>query len=164
MTALKTGTWILVAEADKALFLENIGDAEVPIFEVRRKDEHDNPPTRAQGAHAPGRMPDTGTGQRSALADTDWHRLEKTRFAEELGDLLYQMAHRGRFERLVVLAGPKLLGDLRDAYHPEVSARILAEIPKSVADEPIDRLEQRVKEELADPDRPDSFETALRRR
>lgn len=163
MSELKPGTWVLVADSEKALFLENIGDGDFPIFEVRRKDEHENPPNREQGANRPGRFNDGPSVQRSAVADTDWHALEKERFADELGEMLYQMAHTNRFERLIVIAGPKLLGALRDSYHSEVSQRIVAEIPKNVANEPTDRLEDRVKAELADPDAPDPADEALRR-
>ena len=59
-------------------------------------------------------MPDTGQGQRSALQEVDWHRLAKERFADDLADTLYGLAHKGRFDRLVICAAPRVLGDLRD--------------------------------------------------
>lgn len=149
MTELKTGTWVLVADGEKALLLENVGDADFPNFEVRRKDEHANPPTHEQGADRPGRFNDGPTVSRSAVADTDWHRLEQERFAHDLADLLYRMAHKHRFDRLVVVAGPQILGDLRDAFHKEVRDRIVAEIPKNLGHEPVDKLEEHIKAALA---------------
>lgn len=150
MIALKTGTWVLVADSEKALFLENTGDTEFPIFTVRRKDEQDNPPTREQGTSAPGRFNDGPQAQRSAVKETDWHRLEKERFAHDLAETLYAMAHKGRFDRLVIVAGPTLLGELRGALHSEVSDRIVAEIPKTLVGKPISAIEKQVKEDLSE--------------
>ena len=84
MAELKEGDWVLVADAGKALFLVNKGDEVHPHLVVRRKTEHENPADSEQGTDKPGRMPDTGVGQRSALQETDWHELEKDRFADDL--------------------------------------------------------------------------------
>lgn len=135
-------TWILVADGEKALFLENIGDGELPNFEIRRVEEQDNPPSREQGANRPGRMNDGGTAHRSAVEDTDWHQLGKERFAAELAEMLYKMAHRGTFEKLVVVAPPKILGEMRQQLHKEVQDRIVGEIAKDLTNHPVDQIEK----------------------
>ncbi len=84
MKRLSKGTWVLVADGDKALFLENVADAIHPELAVRRVDAQDNPPDREQGTDKPGRRSDTGPGQRSAMEETDWHELAKMRFADDL--------------------------------------------------------------------------------
>ncbi|MCE7029922.1 host attachment family protein [Jiella avicenniae] len=137
-------TWILVADGEKALFLENVGDGELPNFEIRRVEEHENPPAREQGANKPGRMSDAGSGHRSAVEDTDWHRLEKERFAAEIADILYRMAHRGRFEKIVIAAPPRILGEMRQHYHKEVVARIVGEVDKDFTNHPLDQIEKRL--------------------
>lgn len=152
MTRLKEGTWILVADAGKALFLENIGDADYPNFEVRRKDRQENPPDREQGANRPGRFNDGPSVHRSAVQDTDWHQLAKERFAHDLADTLYEMAHQGRFDRLVIVAAPQVLGELRPALHKEVTDAVIAELPKNLTGEPLDKIETHVKTLLADAD------------
>ena len=146
MAEIAHGTWVLIADGEKALFLENLTDAEDPFLEVRRVADHHNPPTREQGAHKPGRMPDGPSAQRSALDDTDWHRLEKERFAEELAEILYDRAHKGRFERLIIAAAPMVLGDLRDKLHKEVRDRVVAEIDKNLTNHPIGEIEKIVAE------------------
>lgn len=75
MAKLKQGTWVVVADSEKALFLNNLTDHENPNLEVIKIESQENPPSREQGANRPGRMPDTGPGQRSAMQDTDWHEL-----------------------------------------------------------------------------------------
>jgi protein required for attachment to host cells len=149
MTELTKGTWILVADGAKALFLENITDAQNPNLVVRRVEEQDNPPNREQQSDRPGRMPDPGPGQRSGLAEADWHRLEEARFAADAADILYRMAHRGAFDRLVLVAPPRTLGELRRHLHKEVASRVVAEIAKDLTNHPGDKLEKVLLAELA---------------
>ena len=141
MTGLPQGTWVLVADGEKALFLENLTDDADPNLRVWREEHQDNPPDREQGTDRPGRFHDAGPGQKSAFEETDWHRLEKERFAQELADRLYTYAHGGRFARLVVVAPPKVLGDLRGKLHNEVADRVVAEIPKTHTLHPVDQIE-----------------------
>ena len=149
MTELTKGTWVLVADGKKALFLENVTDAQNPNLVVRRVEEQDNPPNREQQSDRPGRMPDPGPGQRSGLAEADWHRLEEARFAADAAEILYRLAHRGRFDRLVLVAPPRTLGELRAHLHKEVAARVVAEIGNDLSNHPGDKLEQVLLTELA---------------
>src|SRR5690606_12826900 len=132
MTELSQGTWVLVADGQKALFLRNEMDAQDPHLVVTRIAEQDNPADRDQAADRPGRMADKGPGQRSARAETDFHQLAKERFADDLAEILYRQAHKGRFDRLVIAAPPSVLGDLRRKLHKEVAARVVAEVPKTL--------------------------------
>ena len=149
MTKLKNGTWVLIADGEKALFLENQTDGEDPYLKVVKKEEQDNPPNREQKANRTGRMPDTGQGQRSAMDDTDWHELNKERFAADLADMLYERAHKGRFDHLVLVAAPNILGELRDQVHQEVQEKIIGEIPKTLTNHPLNEIEDIVKQDLA---------------
>lgn len=149
MTGIPHDGWVLIADGEKALFLKNITDEENPNLEIVRKEEQDNPKDIDQSANRPGRMPDTGAGQCSALDDTDWHELAKERFADDLADLLYSQAHRHRFEKIVLVAPPKTLGELRKSLHKEVADKVIAEVPKTLTNHPIDQIEQQLKAELA---------------
>ena len=148
MATLTNGTWVLIADGEKALFLRNTVDAVSPTLDVVRKNETENPETRAQGTDRPGRRNDTGAHQRSAMEDTDWHQLAKERFAHELADLLYTYAHGGAFGRIVLVAAPHVLGDLRQALHKEVRDKVVAEVPKDLANHPLDKIETLLKAEL----------------
>lgn len=148
MTRITTGSWVLVADGEKALFLENVGDAQDLHLQVVRKDRQENPPAAEQGTDRPGRKSDGPSGHRSAMDDTDWHELEKHRFAKNLAEVLYQYAHKGRFEKIVVVAAPDILGDLRGELHEEVQSRIVGEVPKTLTGHPIDDIERLVKAEI----------------
>jgi len=145
---LHEGDRVIVADGAKALILENIGDAERLLLEVVSTRAQDNPPTRQQGTDEPGRARDTGMGQRSAIAETDWHRLAKDRFAEDIAEILYKQAHRGRFRRLVIVAAPHVLGALRHRLHAEVAGKVIAEIPETLTNHPVDRIEHHVRDHL----------------
>ncbi|MCP1198868.1 host attachment family protein [Notoacmeibacter sp. MSK16QG-6] len=140
---MKHGDIVVIADGEKALFLRNEGDATYPNLDVFREMEQDNPPNREQAANRRGRMNDSGANgaQRSAVDDTDWHRLGKERFAREIADRLYKMAHKGKIDRLIVAAPPQVLGDMRKEYHKEVSDLIVGEVDKELANHPIHEIE-----------------------
>ena len=153
MAEIPAAAWVMIGDGEKALFLENKGDAVYPNLEVIREVEHANPPTREQGRDGPGRLhdgPSARAGQtagmqtphRSATEETDWHRLEKERFAGEIAARLYKAAHRGRFQKLIIAAPPKILGELRKEFHKEVSSRIILEMPKELTNRPVDEIEK----------------------
>lgn len=134
--------WVLVADGEKALILRNEGDAEYPNLEVTRLIEQDNPPTHEQGTDRPGRFNDGPSVHRSAVQDTDWHRLAEERFAKDIAEKLYKAAHANRFDKLIVVAPPRALGELREAFHQEVEARVIAEIDKDLTNHPVDEMEK----------------------
>ena len=149
MGGLEQGTWVLVADGEKALFLENITDAEDPHLKVFDKETQDNPPTREQAANRPGRFHDGPSAHRSAVADTDWHALEKERFADDLADMLYAHAHKGAFDRIVLVAPPNILGELRERLHSEVRDKVVGEIDKTLTNHPLHEIEKIVVKALA---------------
>ncbi len=137
--------WVLVGDGEKVIILRNEGDEEFPNLVVERLFEHENPPTHEQGTDRPGRYSDApigGTEQRSAFEEADWHRLEKTRFAKDIAGQLYKLAHRNRFQKLIIAAPPRTLGDLRDALHAEVKDRVIGEVSKTLTHHPVDQIEK----------------------
>jgi len=133
---------VLVGDGQKALFLRNRGNPRRVSLVVEEIFERDNPPTRAQGADRPGRASASVGVRRSALEEADWHLIAKERFATELSEALYRHAHAKRFDKLVIIAPPKILGDLRKAFHAEVTARIAAELPKELTSHPVAEIER----------------------
>lgn len=138
---LKRGLWIVVADGEKALFLENRGDTQYPDLQVVQEMEQANPATREQGSDRPGRYSDGPSVHRSAVEDTDWHRLGKERFADEIAERLYKLAHRSAFKEMVLIAPPQVLGDMRRKLHKEVAEKITVEIPKTLTNHTIVDIE-----------------------
>jgi protein required for attachment to host cells len=138
---LAKGTWVLVLDGEKFLLLRNRGRPDSLELHVIDHAEVANPPTREQGTDQPGRFSDPGAG-RSAVEQTDWHALEKVRFARDIAERLRGWALERRFDALVVVADPSTLGALRPHYHPSVAERIIAEIDKDLTRLPVEEIEK----------------------
>ena len=134
--------FVVVADGEKMLFFRNDGDGENPKLSVERKRLQDNPPDRDQKSDGPGRAFASVGGGRSAYEETDYHQLEEDRFAAETAELLKQRALRNDYERLIVVAPPRTLGELRKHYHKEVERRLAGEIAKDLTGHPVEEIER----------------------
>ena len=134
--SIEHNAWVMVGDGEKALFFRNEGDATYPNLQVMEVMEQDNPRTSEQGTDRPGRSFSSVGTHRSAMQETNWHKLEKHRFAKQIADVLYAAAHRGEYSRLIIAAPPMIMGDLRKAIHKEVSDKVVAEISKDLTNMP----------------------------
>ncbi len=135
-------TFVVVADGQKMLFFRNEGDGEHPNLQVERKREQDNPPNSELKANRSGHVSQSaGTGG-SSYQDTDFHQLAEDRFAAETADLLKKRALNNDFDKLLVVAPPKTLGELRKHYHGEVEKRLIGEIDKDLTGHPIADIEK----------------------
>ncbi len=137
---LANNVLVLVADGRKLLFLRNHGDETNMELHLESHQEQANPPTHEQGTDAPGRSFGSG-GRRSAMEETDFHQIEEDRFAAEAAELLRDRALDGNFKKLVVVAPPRTLGELRKHYHKEVASRIVLELNKDLTSFPVEEIE-----------------------
>jgi protein required for attachment to host cells len=138
------GALVLVGDGEKAIFLRNTGDGSLKLT-VERVLEQENPATREQGTSPPGRKQGGDGVSRSAVGETDWHQIAEDRFAEEISSALYRLAHEQKFQELILVAPPKVLGKLRGSMHKEVTDRIAAEIPKELTAHTVPDIERVLK-------------------
>ncbi|HHL21355.1 MAG TPA: host attachment protein [Aliiroseovarius sp.] len=148
MKRMQKGAYALIADGARALLVENIGTALAPELAVIRREEQENPPSGAQGTDKPGRMPDPGQGQRSAVENTDWHQLAEDRFAAGIAEMLGKLAQKGAFREIILVAPPKTLAELREKMPGAVRDRVVAEINKDLTGMPLDKIGVRIKEIL----------------
>lgn len=126
-------TWALVSNGVRARILRTLDDSdrEAPPELVRKtKAAH----LRDHLSDRPGRsFSSDASGRRSALvpgSDPILHDMEE--FARELVDLLDD-AHRARaFDRLAMIAAPRMLGLLRNAMPPTLHACVVLERPANL--------------------------------
>jgi protein required for attachment to host cells len=139
---IANGDWVLVGDGQKALLLQNHGDA--GLLDLRRLSvrSNDNPSTAEQGTDKPGRSFSSASQGRSSYEGTDWHALGETRFATELAAEINRAAQAHEFKKLVVVAPPKALGDLRSEFSQEAQKRISAEINKDLTNHTIPEIEK----------------------
>jgi protein required for attachment to host cells len=140
--SIEHNAWVMVGDGEKALFFRNEGDAVYPNLQVIDVMEHENPKSSEQGTDRPGRAFSSVGTARSAMQETNWHKLEKHRFAKEIADALYSAAHRGQYSKLVIAAPPMIMGDLRKAMHKEVSDKVVAEVSKDLTNMPPPEIER----------------------
>ncbi|WP_083100702.1 host attachment protein [Pseudophaeobacter leonis] len=148
MVLFKTGSWVLVADGQKALFLRNAGDMKDYDLRVVWHQETENPPSVAQGSDRAGRANSVPGMRRAALQDTDWHQLSEDHYVKEIAAILNRAAQDGAFDEIVIVAPPKALGDLRVEISPDAVKKVIAEIPKTLTNHPIEKIESLLKSEL----------------
>jgi len=134
---------VFVGDGQKALFLRNAGDAKFPNLTVERVFAEQNPPTHEQGTDRPGRgFKRAATNRSSSMEETDWHELEKHRFAERVASAMERLVRVDDVKAVIIVAPPRTLADLRHALHSDVKSRIIAEIDKDLTKHPIADIEK----------------------
>jgi protein required for attachment to host cells len=134
---------VFVGDGQKALFLRNAGDATLLNLTTAHVLTDENPPTHEQGTDRPGRaFQSADKTKRSGMETTDWHELEKERFARRVALALEQMVRGEKVKAIVVVAPPRTLAELRHAFHADVKNRIVAEIDKDLTKLPVDQIEK----------------------
>ena len=134
---------MFVGDGQKALFLRNTGDATLLNLTTAQVLTDENPPTHEQGTDRPGRaFQSVAKTKRSGMETTDWHELEKELFASLVAAALEQMVRGEKVKTIVVVAPPRTLAELRNAFHADVKNRIVAEIDKDLTNLPVDQIEK----------------------
>ena len=150
MALLAKGTWVVLVDGEKALICENIGTTRAPRLRLHAKMAQDLEPQRELATDRPGRMPDPGKNQRSAMEETDFNRQAKERFAAEVADRVNRLAAKTEVGRMVIAAPPQLLSVLRGELNGALRGRLIAELPKTLTQHPLSELGARVAD-LVDP-------------
>ena len=141
-------TWILIADGARARILENAGPGQ-GLGEVT---EFSQPPLRARDimADRPGRSFDTtGKGRSAMEPPTDPVEKREADFARSLADALEQKRRAGAFDRLILIAAPTALGDLRKALPEQLKRLVYAELAKDLTKVPNDEMPKHLEDVLA---------------
>jgi protein required for attachment to host cells len=141
--AIPHDTWIFIGDGQKALFLRNAGDEKFINLKAERVFAEVNPPSREQGTDRPGRgFKRAGTTQRSAMETTDWHELEKQHFVQHAAAAMEQLVRDRDVRKLIIVAPPRALADLRETLPPETRSKVIAEINKDLTKHTIADIEK----------------------
>lgn len=130
-------TWVLIADGARARILENDGPGkgltaiDRLVFAGDHGATHDLVDDREGRTHA-----SHGPGRSAIDARTDPHRELKRTFAHHLADVLSHELDADAFDRLVIVATPVTLGDLRKLLTPKVAAKVTGEVHKDLTKTP----------------------------
>jgi protein required for attachment to host cells len=128
-------TWVVVADGAGARLLR----AHRPTRRLELLREERHPEGRAKPSDLvsdrPGRSLDSShAGQRHAMEpDTDPRRVELHRFVQHLARELEAASSAAAFDSLVLVAAPRVLGELRSVLPPSVAGRVEQEVAKDLA-------------------------------
>jgi protein required for attachment to host cells len=134
---------VFVGDGQKALLLRNSGDEKFPNLVTERVFGDENPPAHEQGSDRPGRgFKRAGTNRRTSFEETDFHELEKLRFADHVASAIEQVLRAKKDTSLIVVAPSRTLAELRHAFHADVKKHIIAEINKDLTKHPVADIEK----------------------
>jgi protein required for attachment to host cells len=113
---IKHGDWVFVGDGRKALLLRNEGDPD--LLDLRRVEVRED-------EHRPDR-------DQSAVEPMERHGIDEQRFAAGIAERLNRAAEEDQFEQIVIVAPPKVLGELRREFSKKLQGKIVAEIDKDL--------------------------------
>lgn len=162
-------TWVLIADGGHAKVLETDGTRSGLKAQADMAMSVDLPRTHDIVSDRGGRNYESQGNTRHATGDSfDPHRELKRAFARKVGKALEGKLAAGRFDRLVVVAPPPALGDLRAALPKKVRAKVVAEIAHDLVKTPHNRiwphLETVLGKEVARTERPRAAATSKTRK
>lgn len=96
-----------------------------------------------QGDWSPKNLADDGPAGKTP-AETSPSELNEATFAKQIANRLYTLAHGGKFEKLILVADPDTLGQIRPSLHQEVSDKIVLELAKTLTNSPTDEIERSI--------------------
>lgn len=139
-------TWVVLANARVAYVFAHMGPGN-GLTAVGDQSRHapdiPMPRDKAGVGHSIG-----GPGV-SAVAQKSPKELADNRFAKVIVDGLSDACRRNRFDRLVLIAGPHMMGLLRANLNAPLSDVLIGEIPKDLSSQPIGDIETHLGELIA---------------
>ena len=130
-------TWVLIADSSRARILGTKGELDelAPVEDQVFRNAH--PRLREILSDRPGRTFDSvGSGRHAMAYSSDARREDERKFAAELSAVLEDAFSQSEYDRLVVVAAPRMLGELRASFPEAVSNSIVAELDKDLTKVP----------------------------
>jgi protein required for attachment to host cells len=144
MVRKRIRTWIVVADGARARFF-TASDDDGKLVPARPADmiaPMSRRPASDLKSDKPGRSYSSSrSGMRHAFEPThDYHKLEKHRFSAAVAEALHEASESRAFDRLVLVAPRRSLGELRRLLSERVKKQIGQEIAKDFTGETASRL------------------------
>jgi protein required for attachment to host cells len=145
-----TKTWILIADGGRARILENDGPGRGLRPVEGMTFAHPLPRTHELVRdHEPRSFESVGRARHPVDTGLDPHRKEKEKFAVDLASLLAGEASKKAFDRLVIVAPAKAMGELRAALPKPVKDKVHKEIVRDLTKTPDHEVEKHLGDVVA---------------
>jgi protein required for attachment to host cells len=136
-------TWFYVADRSRAMVFEAVPSG------LRLVHSFDEPAIRQHVSDLMtgkrGRRRDDGNGRSAMDRQTSVQQTEVDRFVNDLAEWLHLEADAGSFDRMLLVAGPQMLGDLRPLLTSPVAERIVGSLDKVYTTMPLPDLEKHLR-------------------
>ena len=124
---LPNGAMVAVVDGEKLALFKNTGNGGDISLTAQ--------PTPAIEERASG-----SAGRSSSEANPDNDTQAEDGFAMGVAEVLNKWALSGKGDKLLVIAAPKTLGELRKHWHKELSSRLVGEISKDLTGHSADQI------------------------
>jgi protein required for attachment to host cells len=132
---------LMVGDGRKALLLRNEGTPDQVDLVVIKAFSQISPSTADQGESAPGRtFSSSSVDRRSAYETTDWHDLAEHEFGKTIASELERVRAEGGLKKLIVVAPPRALADIRKAMTAATQECLIAEVDKDLTKHSIPKI------------------------
>jgi protein required for attachment to host cells len=129
---LPQGATVAVADGEKLNLFKNIGDEASPSLTPLAPADVDSHNAGSGGRH------------HSSSANPDASQAEEDGFSAGVADLLNRQVLAGKISKLVIIAAPRTLGELRKHYHAKLSDLLIGEIAKDLTGHPVKDIEKTI--------------------
>lgn len=109
------------------LYRNTGGNGEIKLTELREHDSEDRP---------------SDSGRSSSSANPAAKQMEEDAFGKGVTEKLNRMVLENRIEKLIIIAAPRSLGEMRRSYHAKLQEVLIAEIDKTLTSASIEEIEK----------------------
>ncbi len=74
--------------------------------------------------------------------DASFSDLNEATFSKQIAQRLYKSAHSGAFDKLILIADPGTLGEIRPLLHQEVTDKLVLQQAKTMINSPVGDIER----------------------
>lgn len=142
-------TWIIVANSSQARFF-TAETATGPITEFHDLVHGDSRLHASEiTSDLPGKDSDSqGAGRHGLEARTPIKKRESVQFAHEVSDYLNHARTTDQFNRLIVIAAPTFLGELRSTMDKDTAAMVISWTEKNIAKDSVEKIRSSLPDRL----------------
>jgi protein required for attachment to host cells len=126
-----SSTWIIIANSNNAHICEKISGKESnlnPIYELEARSTDDficeKPDQGSNGM---------GNGTHAMEPHSDPKEVERLNFARIISKLLNEANSKNGFQKLIIIASPKMLGVLCKILDKQIIDKLVLKLPKNIA-------------------------------
>lgn len=124
------GATVAVADGERLNMFQNSGDEANPKLTASAVEEVSND-NKGSGAR-----------HQSSAANPDSSQIEEDSFAAGTAELLNRRVLEGQIVKLIVIAAPRTLGELRKHYHQKLKDVLVGEIAKDLTGHSLQEVEK----------------------